>query len=198
MCKSISGDKQCYLVGTASVKTACGFKPLSRIKQNDFVCVKNIDTSEQAYKKVMGIYSKDEQEFVQFMIFVYPGYETFEVTMDSDIYTVERGWIKASELKHGEHLKNEKGYHLKVESVGKMYAHKPLKAYALELEDDVFYGASKSGILIPSNTEGKDTNNWSHIDKLRERGPVLGSNSFTFSTGACGGNPFTDQKDENS
>ena len=188
----------CFCVVSTRIKTAIGFKSLSEIYQNDLVFMQRLDESEYSYKKVIDVFSRFEQEFIVFMVSNYPGYDTFEVTMDSDIYTIERGWIKAADLKHGEHLKNEKGYHIKVESVGKMYAHQPVNVCALKLEGNSFYSVSKSGILLPSITEKNSTKDCAHIGVLRERGPVLGSNSFTFSTGACGGNPFTDQKDENS
>ena len=134
---SVSGDFSksytCSFHGSTLVKTADGYKAITRIRAGDRVFAKDEASGETGYKPVTAQYGNPYQETVY--IEVSDGLGKIQTLVSNRIHPFYSGgkWIKAEDLKAGSRLFAENGAEQTVQSV--IVKPEPLQAYNLTVAD---------------------------------------------------------------
>ena len=133
----VSGDFSksytCSFHGSTLVKTADGYKAITRIRAGDRVFAKDEASGETGYKPVTAQYGNPYQETVY--IEVSDGLGKIQTLVSNRIHPFYSGgkWIKAEDLKAGSRLFAENGAEQTVQSV--TVKQEPLQAYNLTVAD---------------------------------------------------------------
>ena len=134
---SVSGDFSksytCSFHGSTLVKTADGYKAITRIRAGDRVFAKDEASGETGYKPVTAQYGNPYQETVY--IEVSDGLGKIQTLVSNRIHPFysDGKWIKAEDLKAGSRLFAENGAEQTVQSV--IVKPEPLQAYNLTVAD---------------------------------------------------------------
>ena len=123
MCGAIEGaftggmnSPHCFVAGTL-ICTVDGEVPIEDIQVGDYVLAENPDTGEIDYKPVLETYEHDTYDVVYLTI----DGEEFITTEGHPFYTLERGFVKAGELRYSDTLVDAKGNKLYLEKKNEDY-----------------------------------------------------------------------------
>ncbi len=120
----------CFVAGTL-VCTVDGEVPIEDIEVGDYVLAENPETGEIDYKPVLETYEHDTYDVVYLTI----DGEEFTTTEGHPFYTLERGFVKAGELRYSDMLVDSEGNKLHLEKKNKEHLSKPVTVYNFAVED---------------------------------------------------------------
>ena len=150
MCGAIEGaftggmnSPHCFVAGTL-ICTVDGEVPIEDIQVGDYVLAENPDTGEIDYKPVLETYEHDTYDVVYLTI----DGEEFITTEGHPFYTLERGFVKAGELRYSDTLVDAKGNKLYLEKKNKEHLAGPVTVYNFAVEDYHTYFVGENGVLV--------------------------------------------------
>ena len=133
----------CFVAGTL-VCTVDGEVPIEDIEVGDYVLAENPDTGEIDYKPVLETYEHDTYDVVYLTI----DGEEFTTTEGHPFYTLERGFVKAGELRFSDTLVDDNGKELHLEKKKKEHLVNPVTVYNFAVEDYHTYFVGENGALV--------------------------------------------------
>ena len=177
---AVSGDFSksytCSFHGSTLVKTADGYKAITRIRVGDRVFAKNEASGETGYKPVTARYGNPYQETVY--IEVSDGLGKIQTLVSNRIHPFysDGKWIKAEDLKAGSRLFAENGAGQTIQSV--TVKQEPLQAYNLTVADWHTYfvkgdKAETEGVWVHNDCPYRGSNN---LEKAKLRAERLSKN----------------------
>ncbi|WP_260405507.1 HINT domain-containing protein [Paenibacillus sp. 598K] len=131
----------CFTAGT-KVLTDEGEKPIEEIEIGDKVLAKSDETGEVAYREVVGLFQKQDDEIYK----VYIGNEVIEATAEHPFWLDGKGWTFVKDLKVVDLLVSSDGTKLAIDKIEK----EPREAtvYNFEVADFHSYFVSNLGIWV--------------------------------------------------
>jgi len=136
----------CFVAGTL-VCTVDGEVPIEDIEVGDYVLAENPETGEIDYKPVLETYEHDTYDVVYLTI----DGEEFTTTEGHPFYTLERGFVKAGELRFSDTLIDDNGNKLHLEKKNKEHLTKPVTVYNFAVEDYHTYFVGENEVLVHNN-----------------------------------------------
>lgn len=134
----------CFVAGT-KVLTEEGFKNIEDIKIGDKVYAINIDNNQRELKTVINLFRGYSDEIYEITI----GKEIVYVTPKHQFYVVDKGWIRAYELKKGDCLVAKDNQNLVIqEIVHKIDRDNPVLVYNMTIEGYHNYLVTEYEILV--------------------------------------------------
>ncbi len=133
----------CFVAGTL-VCTVDGEVPIEDIEVGDYVLAENPETGEIDYKPVLETYEHDTYDVVYLTI----DGEEFITTEGHPFYTLERGFVKAGELRFSDTLIDDNGNKLHLEKKNKEHLTKPVTVYNFAVEDYHTYFVGENEVLV--------------------------------------------------
>ena len=133
----------CFVAGTL-VCTVAGEIPIEDIAVGDYVLAENPDTGEIDYKPVLETYEHDTYDVVYLTI----DGEEFTTTEGHPFYTLERGFVKAGELKYSDTLVDDNGNKLHLEKKNEEHLAEPVTVYNFAVEDYHTYFVGENDVLV--------------------------------------------------
>ena len=138
----------CFVAGTL-VCTVDGEVPIEEIEVGDYVLAENPETGEIDYKPVLETYEHDTYDVVYLTI----DGEEFITTEGHPFYTLERGFVKAGELRYSDTLVDDDGNKLHLDKKNKEHLTKPVTVYNFAVEDYHTYFVGENEVLVHNNCE---------------------------------------------
>jgi len=152
----------CFVAGTL-VCTVDGEVPIEDIEVGDYVLAENPDTGEVDYKPVLETYEHDTYDVVYLTI----DGEEFTTTEGHPFYTLERGFVKAGELRFSDTLIDDNGNKLHLEKKNKEHLTKPVTVYNFAVEDYHTYFVGENEVLVHNNCGVNPENGFSSFSKFK-------------------------------
>lgn len=141
--QTITAGVHCFLAGT-QILTETGMKNIEDIKVGDMVYSINIDNNQKELKKVTELYRGESKDIYELTI----GEEIVKVTPKHQFYIVDKGWIRASELKEGDRIVAKDNSNLIINKIEYKYYEEPLSVYNLTVEGYHNYLITKYELLV--------------------------------------------------
>ncbi len=136
----------CFAAGTL-VCTVDGEVPIEDIEVGDYVLAENPETGEIDYKPVLETYEHDTYDVVYLTI----DGEEFTTTEGHPFYTLERGFVKAGELRFSDTLIDDDGNKLHLDKKNKEHLVNPVTVYNFAVEDYHTYFVGENEVLVHNN-----------------------------------------------
>ena len=133
----------CFVAGTL-VCTVDGEVPIEDIEVGDYVLAENPDTGEIDYKPVLETYEHDTYDVVYLTI----DGEEFTTTEGHPFFTLERGFVKAGELRYSDTLVDSEGNNLHLDKKCKAHLENPVTVYNFAVEDYHTYFVGENDVLV--------------------------------------------------
>ncbi|SFH56801.1 intein N-terminal splicing region [Pseudobutyrivibrio sp. OR37] len=133
----------CFVAGTL-VCTVDGEVPIEDIEVGDYVLAENPETGEIDYKPALETYEHDIYDIVYLTI----DGEDFTTTEGHPFFTLERGFVKAGELRYSDTLVDDNGKELHLEKKNKEHLSKPVTVYNFAVEDYHTYFVGENEVLV--------------------------------------------------
>ena len=141
--KTIIANVHCFLAGTP-VLTETGMKNIEDIKVGDIVYSINIDNNQKELKKIIDLYKGKSNEIYELTI----GEEIVKTTPKHQFYVVDKGWIRAYELKEGDKIVAKDNLDLVINKIEYKYYEEPLDVYNLTVEGYHNYLITQYELLV--------------------------------------------------
>jgi hypothetical protein len=151
---SPAGVGLCSFTADTPVAAKDGEKPISEIKVGDEVVAYDEKTGETGHHKVSAVWMHTDPKTVYLII----DGEEIETTPEHPFFTKERGWVAASELKVGEHVRNAEGEYGAIEAVRTVEKSQPMYNLTVEKAHTYFVG---DGQWLVHNACPKPSEIWS-------------------------------------
>ena len=140
----------CFVAGT-KVKTEDGFKNIEDIKIGDMVYSYNLNTNQLELNEVTdAIISQTIETYL-----VTIDKKTFEVTPRHELYIIDKGWVRAYNLKVNDRMLDSNGKEIIVSKIENKKYDKPIKTYNLTIEGNHNYFVTDIQVLV--HNKGSDT-----------------------------------------
>ena len=140
----------CFVAGT-KVKTEDGFKNIEDIKIGDMVYSYNLNTNQLELNEVTdAIISQTIETYL-----VTIDKKTFEVTPRHELYIIDKGWVRAYNLKVNDRMLDSNGKEIIVSKIEYKKYDKPIKTYNLTIEGNHNYFVTDIQVLV--HNKGSDT-----------------------------------------
>jgi Tfp pilus assembly protein PilE len=141
--QTIVPEVQCFLSGT-QILTETGMKNIEDIKVGDRVYSINIDNNQKELKQVIDLYQGQSNEIYELTI----GEEVIKTTPKHQFYVVDKGWIRAYELKEGDRIVAKDNSNLIINKIEYKYYEEPLSVYNLTVEGYHNYLITQYELLV--------------------------------------------------
>ena len=141
--KTCISDETCFVEGT-KVLTKDGYKNIEEIKVGDYVYAMDLDTNMKELKEVKKTYKNIASETYSVTI----GNHTVEATGKHKFYVIDKGWIRAYDLKVGDKLSSIKEVDTTITKINKNIFEKPIFVYNLEVEEFHNYLITEDDYLV--------------------------------------------------
>ncbi len=145
----------CFVAGT-KVKTENGFKNIEDIKENELVYTYNLDTNMLELKSVKKSISSMTMETYLLQI----NGKIFEVTPRHELYIIDKGWVRASDVKVGDNMLDSSSNKQTITSIKYKKYDEPIKTYNLSVDGNSNYFVTDIQVLV--HNIGSDT--WFYND----------------------------------
>ena len=129
---------------SAVVLAEAGTLAIEQLREGDLVWAFDEHTGEKALKRVVQTFVNETKELVH----INAAGEEIICTPSHPFYCVDRGWVEAGALKHGDVLFLKSGEQTKVNYIYSEQCKKPVKVYNFEVEDFHTYFVGENGILV--------------------------------------------------
>ena len=133
----------CFVAGTL-VSTPTGLVSIEDIRVGDLVKSFNPGTLEVSDKKVIGTIEKQISELIHISI----NKEVVDTTTNHPFYVLDRGFVKAIDLRAGDVLCTVNGDYVTVEWIEHEILEKNIKVFNLSVEDNHTYFVGKNGVGV--------------------------------------------------
>ena len=133
----------CFLAGT-QILTEAGMKNIEDIKVGDMVYSLNTDNNQRELKKVIQLFRGESKDIYEITI----GNEVIKTTPKHQFYVVDKGWIRAYELKEGDKISSKNNSNLTIEKIEYKYYEEPLKVYNMTVEGYHNYLITQYELLV--------------------------------------------------
>ena len=141
--QTITAGVHCFLAGT-QILTETGMKNIEDIKVGDMVYSINIDNNQKELKKVTELYRGESKDIYELTI----GEEVIKTTPKHQFYVVDKGWIRAYELKEGDRIVAKDNSNLIINKIEYKYYEEPLSVYNLTVEGYHNYLITQYELLV--------------------------------------------------
>ena len=141
--EKIDSYSYCFVAGT-KVKTETGFKNIEDIKVGEKVYSYNLDNNSLELKKVLDTITSESID--TYIINV--GNEEIEMTPKHELYIIDKGWVRAYNVKEGDKLYSSDNKLLEIEKITYKKYDKPIKTYNLTVEGNSNYFVSNFKLLV--------------------------------------------------
>ena len=133
----------CFVAGT-QVLTEDGMKNIEEIEIGQKVYAVNTDTNERELKEVIDLFRGTSSELYKIKI----GDETVVATPRHQFYIVNKGWVRAYDLKEGDRIVSKETEDLIIEKIEHEKLENPVKVYNLTIEGHHNYLITKYELLV--------------------------------------------------
>ena len=133
----------CFVAGTKIVTTS-GLVPIESIKVGNMIQSFNPGTMEVSEKEVIDTIEKQTSELVHISI----NNEIIDATTNHPFYVIDRGFVKAKDLREGDVLCTVNGEYVIVEWVQHEILERPVKVYNLNVDDNHTYFVGENGVGV--------------------------------------------------
>lgn len=140
----------CFVAGT-KVKTENGFKNIEDIKIGDKVYSYNLENNELELKTVTHLIRSTTIDTYKVTI----GGKTVEMSPKHQIYVIDKGWIRAYDMKVGDKMLSLDNEQIEVTNIEYIKYDKPIKTYNLTVDGNSNYFVTDIQVLVhnaPSRT----------------------------------------------
>ena len=139
----VTAGTQCFVAGT-KVLTEDGMKNIEDIEIGQKVYTINTDTNERELKEVTNIFRGTSDELYRLKI----GDEIVSATPKHQFYIVDKGWVRAYDLKEGDKIVSKETQDLVIEKIEHEKLENPVKVYNLTIEGYHNYLITKYELLV--------------------------------------------------
>ena len=139
----ITAGTECFVAGT-QVLTENGMENIENIEVGQKVYALNIDTNERELKKITRVFKGKSDEIYKLKV----GEETIEVTPKHQFYIVDKGWVRAYDLKEGDKIVSKETKDMIIEKIEHKKLEEPVKVYNLTVEGYHNYLITKYRLLV--------------------------------------------------
>ena len=139
----VTAGTQCFVAGT-KVLTEDGMKNIEDIEIGQKVYTINTDTNERELKEVTNIFRGTSDELYRLKI----GDEIVSATPKHQFYIVDKGWVRAYDLKDGDRIVSKETQDLVIEKIEHEKLENPVKVYNLTIEGYHNYLITKYELLV--------------------------------------------------
>ncbi|MCR5836633.1 MAG: hypothetical protein K6G88_09000 [Lachnospiraceae bacterium] len=158
----------CFIAGTFVVAVS-DLVPIENVKAGDLVQSFNPGTQNVSEKKVIATIEKQTSELIHISI----NNEVINATTNHPFYVLDRGFVKAKDLRAGDVLCTVNGDYVTVEWIEHEILEKPVKVYNLSVADNHTYFVGENGVGVHNDS---CKGNWNRkISKTED----LNSDSFS-------------------
>mgnify|MGYP004621452777 CR=1 FL=1 len=140
---TITAGTLCFVAGT-QVLTEDGMKNIEDIEIGQRVYAINTDTNERELKEVTNIFRGTSDELYRLKI----GDEIVSATPKHQFYIVDKGWVRAYDLKEGDKIVSKETQDLVIEKIEHEKLENPVKVYNLTIEGHHNYLITKYELLV--------------------------------------------------
>ena len=134
---------QCFVAGT-QVLTEDGMKNIEDIEIGQRVYTINTDTNEKELKEVIDLFRGTSNELYKLKI----GDEIITTTPKHQFYIVDKGWVRAYDLKEGDRIVSKETEDLIIEKIEHEKLENPVKVYNLTVKGNHNYLITKYKLLV--------------------------------------------------
>ena len=149
--ESIFNYDYCFVVGT-KVKTENGFKNIEDIKVGEIIYSYNLDNNNLELKKVLDTIKSSTIDTYKVTI----GDKEVEMSPKHQIYIIDKGWVRAYNLKVGDKLLDINGKEVSITKIEYKKYDKPIDTYNLTVEGNGNYFVTNIQVLV-HNAESPST-----------------------------------------
>ena len=146
----------CFVAGT-KVKTEDGFKNIEDIKENELIYTYNLDTNMLELKPVKKAIISMTIETYLLQI----NDKIFEVTPRHELYIIDKGWVRASNVKVGDNMLDSSSNKQTITGITYKKYDEPIKTYNLSVDGNSNYFVTDIQVLVHNIGSGA----WSYNDK---------------------------------
>ena len=133
----------CFVKGT-KVKTENGFKNIEDIKIGDKVYSYNLNNNSLELKKVLNTIKSNTIDTYKVTI----GGKTVEMSPKHQIYIIDKGWVRAYNLKVGDKLLDVNGKQITISKIEYKKYDSPIDTYNLTIEGNNNYFVTDIQVLV--------------------------------------------------
>ena len=141
--ESIFNYDYCFVAGT-KVKTENGFKNIEDIKIGDKVYSYNLNNNSLELKKVLNTIKSNTIDTYKVTI----GDKEVEMSPKHQIYIIDKGWVRAYNLKVGDKLLDINGKEVSIAKIEYKKYDKPIDTYNLTVEGNGNYFVTNIQVLV--------------------------------------------------
>ena len=141
--ESIFNYDYCFVAGT-KVKTENGFKNIEDIKIGDKVYSYNLNNNSLELKKVLNTIKSNTIDTYKVTI----GGKTVEMSPKHQIYIIDKGWVRAYNLKVDDKLLDINGKEVSITKIEYKKYDKPIDTYNLTVEGNGNYFVTNIQVLV--------------------------------------------------
>ena len=149
--ESIFNYDYCFVAGT-KVKTENGFKNIEDIKVGEIIYSYNLDNNNLELKKVLDTIKSSTIDTYKVTI----GDKEVEMSPKHQIYIIDKGWVRAYNLKVGDKLLDINGKEVSITKIEYKKYDKPIDTYNLTVEGNGNYFVTNIQVLV-HNAESPST-----------------------------------------
>ena len=139
----VTAGTQCFVAGT-QVLTKDGMKNIEDIEIGEKVYTINTDTNERELKEVIDLFRGTSDELYKLKI----ENEIITTTPKHQFYIVDKGWVRAYDLKEGDKIVSKETRGLTIEKIEHENLGEPVKVYNLTVEGHHNYLITKYELLV--------------------------------------------------
>ena len=143
---------QCFVAGT-KVLTKNGLKNIEDIKIGDYVYAINLDTNEKELSLVTNTITTYNNKIYEVTL---ENNEVIKSTEKHEYYVLDKGWVRAYELKVGDTLSSTIKGKLKIKNIKVVEYDKPIRTYNLTVDGIHNYLITEYEVLV-HNASSKTT-----------------------------------------
>ena len=141
--ESIFNYDYCFVAGT-KVKTENGFKNIEDIKVGEIIYSYNLDNNNLELKKVLDTIKSSTIDTYKVTI----GDKEVEMSPKHQIYIIDKGWVRAYNLKVGDKLLDINGKEVSITKIEYKKYDKPIDTYNLTVEGNGNYFVTNIQVLV--------------------------------------------------
>ena len=141
--KICSTQTSCFVAGT-KVLTENGYKVIEEIKPGEFVYAMNLDTNEYELKEVLQKFDSLTSEIYEIEV----ADHVIKTTARHPFYVVDKGWIRAKNLKVGDKLSSKENIDTTIKKINIIPQKERTPVYNMEVEGHHNYLITEDGFVV--------------------------------------------------
>ena len=133
----------CFVAGT-KVLTQDGYKNIEDIKVEEYIYAMNLDTNKYELKKVLQKFNSLTSEIYK----IHVADHIIETTSRHEFYIIDKGWIRAAEIKVGDKLSSKENIDTTITKIEIEELNERLPVYNMEVEGHHNYLITEDELLV--------------------------------------------------